>query len=67
MEIVNFDNCKENTRRYGGMAGLKAGIIYNNENWILKFPKSTKNFNTQEVSYTTAPLSEYIGSKIYKK
>ena len=66
MEIIDFNECKENARRYGGMAGLKAGIIYNNENWILKKKKSTKNFKVIEISYTTAPLSEFIGSQIYK-
>lgn len=47
-------------------AGQKLGIIYNNENWLLKFPKSTKNFSDVELSYSTSPLSEYIGSHIYE-
>lgn len=65
IEIYNLDNVVESGRKYGGMAGAKLGIILNNENWIVKFPKSTKGFNTVEISYTTAPLSEYLGSNIY--
>ncbi len=66
IQIYNFDNAIESGRKYGGMAGAKLGIILNNENWIIKFPKSTKGFNTVEISYTTTPLSEYLGSHIYE-
>ena len=43
MEIYDFNKCKENGLRYGGHAGNKLGIIIDNENWFLKFPKSTKD------------------------
>lgn len=66
IDIIDFDNCTENGRMYGGKAGSKLGIIYNGENWILKFPKSTKGMRTKDISYTTSPLSEYLGSQIYK-
>lgn len=67
MEILNFDNIREDrTRRYGGMAGQKLGIILNNENWFLKFPKNIRNLDNIELSYATTPLSEYLGSKIYE-
>jgi len=66
MNIIDFDDCLENNKAYGGMAGSKLGIIYQNGDWILKFPKGTKSMRNVEISYTTAPLSEYIGSQIYK-
>lgn len=66
IDIIDFTNCIENDRYYGGHAGTKLGIKYNNENWFLKFPQSTRDFKSQEISYTTAPLSEYIGSHIYQ-
>ncbi|MBN2950536.1 MAG: CtkA family protein [Holdemanella sp.] len=67
MKIYDFNNCKENGLRYGGHAGNKLGIIIDNENWFLKFPKSTKDLTRKvEISYTTSPLSEYIGSHIYE-
>ncbi len=52
--------------RYGGQAGDKDGILIDGENWIVKYPKSTRNMTGIDLpSYTTSPLSEYIGSHIY--
>ena len=68
MNIYNFDECSYSNRhgRYGGMAGDKDGILINNEPYIIKYPKSTKGMTGNIASYTTSPLSEYIGSHIYK-
>lgn len=67
MLIYNFNNIEvDRTRRYGGMAGQKLGVIFNGEKWFLKFPKTTNGLRNVEISYTTAPLSEYLGSKIYE-
>lgn len=66
MYLIDFNECPENNKAYGGMAGSKLGIIYQGEDWILKFPKSTKGMRETEISYTTSPLSEYIGSHIYQ-
>ncbi len=66
MIIENFDNVKVNSLVYGGRSGQKLGIIIDSENWFLKFPKSTANFSEKiDMSYSTSPLSEYIGSHIY--
>lgn len=64
--MLDFIDCKLSGRSYAGSAGAKRGIIYNGENWFLKFPKSTKEFRNAEISYTTSPLSEYLGSRIYE-
>ena len=67
--IVNFEECPYSIRhgRYGGQAGDKDGIIYNNENWIVKYPKSTRSMEGAALpEYTLSPLSEYIGSHIYE-
>lgn len=66
IDIIDFNDCTENGKMYGGRAGSKLGIIYNGENWILKFPKSTRGMRTKDISYTTSPLSEYLGSQIYR-
>lgn len=56
---------------YGGKSGFKYGIILDGERWMVKFPESSKGFagqskkNNHIPSYTTSPLSEYIGSHIY--
>lgn len=68
-EIVNLNNCRLSRKNgmYGGAAGNKDGIIYNDENWLIKYPKNIKGLErTGEASYSTAPLSEYIGSHIYE-
>lgn len=56
---------------YGGKSGFKYGVIIDGERWMIKFPENTKGFegqakkNNHIPSYTTSPLSEYIGSQIY--
>lgn len=69
MSLVNFDNCPYSAKHgmYGGNAGDKDGVIYNDAEWIIKYPKATVNMVGNNIaSYTTSPLSEYIGSQIYK-
>lgn len=66
-EIYNFEpyETNERTGTYGGNAGQKEGINYNNEKWIIKYPQSTVGMRGDVPSYTSSPLSEYIGSNIY--
>ena len=55
---------------YGGRSGSKYAIIMDGERWMLKFPENTRDFKTSRQnhlpSYTTSPVSEYIGSQIYE-
>ena len=66
--IYELDNYQTNSRNgtYGGKAGDKEGIDINGEAWIVKYPKSTREMRKPLVSYTTAPLSEFIGSHVYQ-
>ena len=66
MTIYDFNNVELSGRMYGGLSGSKLGIILDNEYWILKFPKNTKNFDNVDIFYTTSSLSEYLGSHIYE-
>ncbi len=69
MKMIDFSNCELSSRnlQYGGRAGEKRGILYNNEFWFLKFPKNTIGMKkVNDLSYVTSPISEYIGSNIYK-
>jgi hypothetical protein len=69
MKIIDFTSCELSKRNleYAGRAGEKRGIVYQGENWFLKFPKSTREMrNTGNLSYVTSPLSEYLGSHIYQ-
>ena len=66
---MNFDlndyPLSERNGTYGGKAGSKEGIIADGEYWIVKYPQNTQGMRGTLASYTTAPLSEYIGSNIY--
>ena len=66
--IYDLDAYPVNERNgtYGGKAGDKEAITINGEYWIVKYPKTTKDMKGDLDSYTTAPLSEYIGSHIYQ-
>ena len=51
---------------YGGRAGQKEGIIINGEPWITKYPRTTRDLKGRHLpSYTSSPVSEFIGSHIY--
>lgn len=68
MKIYDFNECPLSDRNgtYGGNAGSKEGILINGEYWIAKYPKSTRGMRGVLNSYTTSPLSEYIGSHVYE-
>ena len=69
IKLINFTNCELSNRnlQYGGRAGEKKGILYNNEYWFLKFPKNTIGMKKVDtLSYVTSPISEFIGSNIYR-
>jgi hypothetical protein len=68
-EIIDFNNCRLSRKNgmYGGAAGNKDGIIYHDESWLIKYPKNIVGLErTGEASYSTTPLSEYLGSHIYE-
>lgn len=65
--FIDFNNVEIlDTVFYGGDAGAKFAIQFEGEVWMLKLPKSTREYAKPQVSYTTSPLNEYIGSKIYE-
>ena len=66
IEIKSFDDLEISGISYGGHGGNKKGIIIDNENWFLKYPQNTKSMNDVNISYSTTPLSEYLGSHIYE-
>lgn len=66
IKIENFDLLVSSGISYGGHGGSKKGIIINNERWFLKYPKSTRSMEVEGLSYSTTPLSEYLGSHIYE-
>ena len=63
IKMIDFTNCKLSSRNleYGGRAGAKKGIIFENAFWFLKFPKSTSGMKDVDgLSYVTSPLHAVI-------
>jgi len=51
---------------YEGNAGSKEAVLDGQDIWMIKYPKTTRDMINPQISYTTSPISEYIGSKIYE-
>ena len=65
-QLIDFDAAQSvEGIFYGGDAGAKEAVMYKNDVWMLKYPKTTRDLVNPQISYTTSPLSEYVGSKIY--
>ncbi len=64
--MINFDKLRSLPGWVGGNSGYKERKLIDDEVWILKFAKSTAGMKRVELSYTTAPLSEYLGSHIFE-
>ncbi len=68
MCIYDFDNdVRPVMRFYGGNAGRKECISFSGATWLVKYPESTAGMRGRNLtSYTTAPVSEYVGSHVYE-
>ena len=63
--MIDFTDCKiNNYKYYGGKNGGKICIIYNNENYMLKFP--CINEGISGYGYSNSCISEYIVCNIFK-
>lgn len=64
MRGIDFTGLPQKNKSYSGANGSKLCVVYNNEDYMLKFPaSSTKN---DEMSYTNSCVSEYIGCHIFE-
>lgn len=67
MNMIDFGKCERNTCYYGGQAGEKYGIVYNDKDYLLKFPRNMKEMKTKfPVSYGNNAFSEFLGSHFYE-
>lgn len=63
--MIDFTNCKiNNFKYYGGKNGGKICIIYNDKDYMLKFPAI--NDGISEYGYSNSCISEYISCNILK-
>lgn len=67
VEIADLRDCAPSGLFYGGRAGQKEGILIEGEPWIAKYPRTTRDLAGKHLpSYTSSPVSEYLGSRIYE-
>jgi len=73
MELIDFNNCQQSIRVYGGGVGRKNGIIYNSKNYLIKFPETSNDFKiiskTQKLFFTTllAKRMENVFLPVFKE
>lgn len=71
MDFIDFSECKFSNRhgRYGGNAGDKDGIIYNDEFWIIKYPKTTRSMqgNHLPIKPTKKAYMIFLNYRLKKK
>lgn len=67
-KLYDFNQYKQNTRTYGGTAGIKIGITMDGINYMLKYPGKLKDLNLKnvELSYSNSPECEHLGCKIFQ-
>lgn len=61
--MIDFTSSERKNKTYAGANGSKISVMYNGEQYMLKFPPSAKR-NTK-LSYINSCISEYIGSHIF--
>lgn len=68
MEMIDFVESELlKGRGYHGNAGQKRAYLHDGTVWMVKFPQNTRGLTGAHLpSYTSSPVSEYIGSHIYK-
>ncbi|MFR5875268.1 MAG: HipA domain-containing protein [Eubacterium sp.] len=62
--MIDFTNLPTRNKTYAGANGSKISVIYNGEQYMLKFPSfAPKN---KSLSYANGCISEYIGCHIFE-
>ena len=61
--MVDFTNLPRRNKTYAGANGSKIAVMYNGEQYMLKFPVPPSR--NKEMSYTNGCVSEYLGSHIF--
>ncbi len=62
--MVDFTDLPRRNKTYAGANGSKISVIYNGEQYMLKFPVPPSR--NKEMSYTNGCASEYIGCHIFE-
>ena len=63
--MIDFTELPKRNKLYAGANGSKISVVYNGEQYMLKFPPyPVKN---HDISYSNSCISEYLGCKIFEK
>ena len=63
-EVIDFTNFKKRNKAYAGANGNKISVIYEGEQYMLKFPAQARL--NKDMSYSNSCFSEYLGCQIYE-
>ncbi|MBQ9045011.1 MAG: HipA domain-containing protein [Oscillospiraceae bacterium] len=64
MTTIDFTELKKKNKAYAGANGNKISVIYDGEQYMLKFPAQAKR--NPDMSYSNSCFSEYLGCQIYE-
>lgn len=64
MGVIDFTDLKKRKKTYAGANGNKISMIYEGEQYMLKFPPQAKL--NKGMSYSNSCFSEYLGCQIYE-
>lgn len=64
MNVIDFTELKKRKKTYAGANGNKISVIYEGEQYMLKFPPQVKL--NKDMSYSNSCFSEYLGCQIYE-
>ena len=64
MELIDFTGLTRRNKAYAGANGNKISVIYEGEQYMLKFPSAAKR--NPDMSYSNSCFSEYLGCQIFE-
>ena len=64
MDTIDFTNLPKKRKAYAGANGNKIAVIYQGEQYMLKFPPAAKQ--NHDMIYSNSCFSEYLGCHIYE-
>ena len=64
MGVIDFTDMQKRNKAYAGANGKKISVLYDGEQYMLKFPSMAKK--NPDMSYSNSCFSEYLGCQIFE-
>ena len=64
LDMIDFTGLPKKNKSYGGANGSKISVVYEGEQYMLKFPPHPPK--NQGMSYSNSCISEYLGCRIFE-